>query len=73
MIWLLLTICIFLTLFFFENIIMMLGNYISAAYADTHNINASELKVTIKRQMIISTMLTIICPIFWSMFFFYWN
>lgn len=73
MIWLLLTICISLTLFFFENVITMLGNYISAVYADVHNIDASELKVTIKRQMIISTTLIIICGVLWSMFFFYWN
>lgn len=73
MIWLLLIICIVITLSFFENLMMMIANYIVYGIAAANNKNATENKETMTRQNIISTMLAIISGILWSCFMYCWH
>lgn len=73
MIWILLIVCIVVTLFFFENLMMMIANYIIIGIAAANDKNATKNKDTVIRQSIISTMLSIISGILWTLFMYYWN
>lgn len=73
MIWLLLTICIVVTLFFFENLMMMIANYIVYGVAVVNNKNSNEHRDRIAKQNIISTACSIICGILWTLFIYYYN
>lgn len=73
MIWILLFCCIAFTLFFFDNLIMLVGNYLTYSMAPIRNKTVTEVSKTVKRQSLISTILIIICSILWTTFIYLWN
>lgn len=73
MIWILLFFYIAFTLFFFNNLIMLVGNYITYSMAAIRDKTVTEVSKTVKRQSIISTILIIICSILWTAFIYLWN
>lgn len=73
MIWLLLIICIVVTLFFFENLMMMVANYITYTSAIISGKTATENKEQAKRQNNISSILTVLCALLWTLFIYLWN
>lgn len=73
MIWLLLIICIAVTLFFFENLMMMVANYITYVLAIVNGKTAIENQNQTKRQNHISSILTVLCAILWTLFIYLWN
>lgn len=73
MIWLLLIICIAVTLFFFENLMMMLANYITYVLAVSVGKNATESQKQAIRQNRISIILTVLCALLWTLFVYLWN
>lgn len=73
MIWLLLIICIVITLSFFENLMMMVANYITYTSAIISGKTATENQEQAKRQNNISSVLTILCALLWTLFIYLWN
>lgn len=73
MIWILLFCCIAFTLFFFDNLIMLVGNYITYSMVAIRNKTVTEVSKTVKIQSLISTILIIICSILWTTFIYLWN
>lgn len=73
MIWTLLFLCIAFTLFFFDNLIMLVGNYLTYSMTAIRNKTVTEVSKTVKRQSLISTILIIICSILWTAFIYLWN
>ena len=73
MIWILLIVCIVVTLFFFENLMMMIANYIVYGVAAINNKNSNEHRDRIAKQNIISTIYSIICGILWALFMYCYN
>ena len=73
MIWTLLFLCIAFTLFFFDNLIMLVGNYLTYSMEAIRNKTVTEVSKTVKRQSLISTILIIICSILWTTFIYLWN
>lgn len=73
MIWILLFCCIAFTLFFFDNLIMLVGNYLTYSMVAIRNKTVTEVSKTVKRQSLISTILIIICSILWTAFIYLWN
>lgn len=73
MIWLLLIICIVITLSFFENLMMMVANYITYTLAIISGKTATENQEQAKRQNNISSVLTVLCAILWTLFVYFWN
>lgn len=73
MIWLLLIICITVTLLFFENLIMMVANYITYILAIVIGKTATENQEQAKRQNHISSILTILCALLWTLFVYLWD
>lgn len=73
MIWLLLIICIVITLSFFENLMMMVANYITYTSAIISGKTATENQEQAKRQNNISSMLTVLCALLWTLFIYLWN
>lgn len=51
----------------------MIANYIVIGIAAANDKNATKNKDTVIRQSIISTMLSIISGILWTLFMYYWN
>lgn len=68
MIWLLLIICIVITLSFFENLMMMVANYITYISAIISGKTATENQEQAKRQNNISSILTVLCALLWTLF-----
>lgn len=68
MIWLLLIICIVITLSFFENLMMMVANYITYTSAIISGKTATENQEQVKRQNNISSILTVLCALLWTLF-----
>jgi len=73
MIWLLLIICIVITLSFFENLMMMVANYITYTSAIISGKTATENQEQAKRQNNISSILTVLCALLWTLFIYLWN
>jgi hypothetical protein len=73
MIWILLFCCIAFTLFFFDNLIVLVGNYLTYSMAAIRNKTVTEVSKTVKRQSLINTILIIICSILWTAFIYLWN
>lgn len=73
MIWLLLIICIVITLSFFENLMMMVANYITYISAIISGKTATENQEQAKRQNNISSILTVLCALLWTLFIYLWN
>lgn len=73
MIWLLLIICIAITLSFFENLMMMVANYITYTSAIISGKTATENQEQAKRQNNISSILTVLCALLWTLFIYLWN
>lgn len=73
MIWLLLIICIVITLSFFENLMMMVANYITYTSAIISGKTATENQEQAKRQNHISSILTILCALLWTLFVYLWD
>lgn len=73
MIWLLLTICIALTLFFFENLVMMIANYMTYVLAIATERTATENQNQARKQNHISSILTVLCALLWTLFVYLWN
>lgn len=73
MIWLLFIICIVITLFFFENLMMMVANYITYTSAIISGKTATENQEQAKRQNNISSVLIVLCAILWTLFVYFWN
>lgn len=71
MIWLLLIICIVITLSFFENLMMMVANYITYTSAIISGKTATENQEQAKRQNNISSVLTVLCAILWTLFVYF--
>lgn len=73
MIWILLIVCIVVTLFFFENLMMMVANYITYTSAIISGKTAIENQEQAKRQNNISSMLNVLCALLWTLFIYLWN
>lgn len=73
MIWLLLIICIVITLSFFENLMMMVANYITYTSAIISGKTSTENQEQAKRQNNISSILTVLCALLWTLFIYLWN
>lgn len=73
MIWLLFIICIVITLSFFENLMMMVANYITYTSAIISGKTATENQEQAKRQNNISSILTVLCALLWTLFIYLWN
>ena len=73
MIWILLFCCIAFTLFFFDNLIIFVGNYLTYSMAAIRNKTVTEVSKTVKCQSLINTILIIICSILWTAFIYLWN
>lgn len=73
MIWLLLIICIAVTLFFFENLMMMIANYITYVLDIANGKIAIEKQNQIRKQNSISSILTVFCALLWTLFVYLWN
>ncbi|QOR58614.1 hypothetical protein KNV32_gp92 [uncultured phage cr3_1] len=73
MIWLLFIICIVITLSFFENLMMMVANYITYTSVIISGKTATENQEQAKRQNNISSILTVLCALLWTLFIYLWN
>lgn len=73
MIWLLFIICIVITLSFFENLMMIEANYITYTSAIISGKTATENQEQAKRQNNISSILTVLCALLWTLFIYLWN
>lgn len=73
MIWLLLIICIAVTLFFFENLMMMIANYITYVLDIANGKIAIEKQNQMRKQNSISSILTVFCALLWTLFVYLWN